>query len=246
MNNKSVNWIIPMCGEGTRTSTLGKFKPLIEISGKTIFEHFLDGIKYKISKDDLITLIIKSNNKEYLKNQEILSRICEDYTICENVDIKLINHNTYGPCDTIRNVVDFLEDKFISIIINPDQKVDFELNRNLIDQNSIYLSIGFDNKKKSSYVLINKDSEIEKIKEKENISFYASTGIYIFGSNKLLRFCIRDFYSKNVEMYNGEHYISHLVDNAITNNIIVKPLETYLKYDLGNINSINNFIKTFN
>ena len=47
-------------------------------------------------------------------------------------------------------------------------------------------------------------------------------------------------------MYNGEHYISHLVDNAITNNINVKPLETYLKYDLGNINSINNFIETFN
>ena len=90
---------------------------VVKISGKTIFEHFLDGIKYKISKDDLITLIIKSNNKEYLKNQEILLRICEDNTICENVDIKLINHNTYGPCDTIRNVVDFLEDKFNALIL---------------------------------------------------------------------------------------------------------------------------------
>jgi len=246
MTNKKINWIIPMCGNGTRTSSLGSFKPLIEILGKTIFEHFLDGVKNKIAAYDSITLIIKSNHKDYLKNQEHLIRICLEKTICKNICVKLVDYDTKGPCDTIKKVMQELEDQFVGIIINPDQKIDFYLDRDLIDPKCIYLAIGFDNQKKSSYVLINKDSIIEKIREKENISFYASTGVYIFGTNKLLKSCINDFYSKNIPMYKGEHYISHLVDNAIANNIKVKPIETYLKYDLGNINSIKNFIKTFN
>jgi len=245
-NKRRINWILPMCGDGTRTQEMGNFKPLILIKDKTIFGHFLDGLKHHIEEEDLITLILKRNVNEFRKKVEILRKSCRKYTRCKNIEIKIIDHDTDGPCDTVRNIVKELKDEFIGLIINPDQKIDFEINRKIISADKIFLAIGFDNKKKSSYVLINKNSIIEEIKEKENISFYASTGVYIFGSNKLLKNCINDFYKTKIAKLNGEHYISHLVNNAIKNKITVRPLETFLKYDLGNIDSIKNFQKTLN
>ena len=247
MNNfKRINWIIPMCGDGKRTQELGNFKPLIFIKDKTIFDHFLEGINHQIQKDDLIKLIIKKNITEYRKKIQILKQSCKKYTICKNIEVKIIDHDTEGPCDTIRNIINELKDELICLIINPDQKIYFEIERNLINADTIFLAIGFDNKKKSSYVLINKNSILEELKEKENISFYASTGVYIFGSNKLLKKCINDFYKTKIAKLNGEHYISHLVNNAIKNKTTVRPLETFLKYDLGNIDSIKNFQRTLN
>ena len=50
-------WILPMAGKGTRTNSLGKFKPFIKVNGKEIIDWFLIGIKNKIKKNDIIFLI---------------------------------------------------------------------------------------------------------------------------------------------------------------------------------------------
>ena len=46
-----------MAGKGTRTNSLGKFKPFIKVNGKKIIEWFLISIKNKIKKNDIIVLI---------------------------------------------------------------------------------------------------------------------------------------------------------------------------------------------
>ena len=46
-----------MAGKGTRTNSLGKFKPFIKVNGKEIIDWFLIGIKNKIKKNDIIFLI---------------------------------------------------------------------------------------------------------------------------------------------------------------------------------------------
>ena len=43
-------WILPMAGKGTRTESLGEFKPFIKVNNKKIIEWFLIGIKKKNKK----------------------------------------------------------------------------------------------------------------------------------------------------------------------------------------------------
>ena len=76
------------------------------------------------------------------------------------------------------------------------------------------------------------------------ISNYASSGVYIFGSYKIL---IKSFKSFNKNLNRNEINLSHIINNYLKmNKTFAESLETYLKYDLGsstNIRNFNNLIK---
>ena len=90
-------WVIPLCGEGSRTKALGLCKPLIEIKGKTIIEHFLRGIRHLVDiEDDFIYVIRKDHDNSYSIKSHIRIAHCKyiNTKACSFVtsESKLVDH----------------------------------------------------------------------------------------------------------------------------------------------------------
>ena len=113
-----------------------------------------------------------------------------------------------------------------------------------IDNNKIYLPLHFNTHGNSSYAHLDKKCKIVKIVEKKLISFYASSGVYIFGSTKILKDSFKKFKKENTT---SEINMSNIINNYIKiQKLKAEPLLTFFKYDLGNIESIKNFKKWIN
>ena len=96
----------------------------------------------------------------------------------------------------------------------------------------------------SSYVKFDKNSKIVEIKEKKLISFYASSGVYIFGSTKLLKDLFNKYKKKNnLKEINLSDVINYYLK---INKFYAEPINTFLKIDLGDIKNIKKFTKLTN
>tara|TARA_A100001035_G_C27752704_1_gene487273 strand:+ start:603 stop:1364 length:762 start_codon:yes stop_codon:yes gene_type:complete len=237
---KKVDWILPMCGDGTRTQSRGPFKPLIILKNRPLFEHFISQLKFHIHHDDKLIILIRSDHNELFDAKQKFQNLIKKYLPNVELEILILNKKTSGPVETIEKSINALREDSIISIVNPDQIVDFKWPSDF-DQNGIYLALGFDNTGKSSYVGFNENGKVKEIAEKKLISFYASVGVYIFGSKKLIEIGL-NLTSKNKFLnYKNEQYISHLIQLLIEDGIDCYPLETTLKFDLGNISCIDYF-----
>jgi len=229
-----------MAGKGTRTNSLGKFKPFIKVNGKKIVEWFLISIKNKIKKNDIIFLITTIDYEKKYKFQKKMKLIFKKNKLkTRNFIFKFIDDTPNGPAYTVSSIKnDLRNSKTPCIIINPDQFIDFDLP-NKINKDNLYIPLHFNNHGNSSYVKLNHQGNIVEIKEKNLISNYASSGVYIFASSVLLKKILQ--FIKKIKS-KKEINMSDLINLFIKkNNRKVNPISTITKYDLGNIKSINKF-----
>ena len=233
-----MNWIFPIAGKGSRVKRLGPFKPFIKIKNRTIIEWFLYNLKKKIGKNDklyfITTFEYEKKNKIELKIKKILKKIkCS----CK-VNITILEKTPNGPGSTVDKVLTKLKGNKPCIVINPDQVIDFYLPKKIIS-NKVYIPIHFNTHGKSSYVDINKKGKITRILEKKLISYYASSGVYIFGSvQNLKKFYKRYNFKKSKKEVNLSNIINNYLKYSKKN---VEPLTTFFKYDLGDVASLKYF-----
>tara|TARA_B100000131_G_C18016409_1_gene572683 strand:+ start:95 stop:826 length:732 start_codon:yes stop_codon:yes gene_type:complete len=239
-------WILPMAGKGTRTESLGEFKPFIKVNNKKIIEWFLIGIKKKIKKNDTIFFITTNYFEKKFNFQKTIKKVLKKNKInTKKYFFKFIDKTPNGPAYTVNSIkYDLKNSKTPCTVINPDQYIDFHLPKKILF-NNLYFPLHFNNHGNSSYVKLNKSKYIIEIMEKNLISTFASSGVYIFGSTILLKKILNLIDKFNL---NKEVNMSELI------NIFFKkykrqgiPVSTYSKYDLGNVKSIQNFpIKKIN
>ena len=233
-----MNWIFPLAGEGKRTNSLGSFKPFISIKDFKIIEWFFRGIKKKIKPSDNLFFITTEEFDEKFSFNLTIKKILKKQKIKGKIFINLIKKTPKGPALTIQSIISILNNNDPCLIINSDQYIDFDLPKK-INTKKIYLALHFNTHGKSSYVDLNKKGKITKIEEKKLISFYASSGVYIFGSCNLLKNSFRQFKRKYVPK---EINMSDIINNYLKiMKLEAEPLATYFKYDLGNVESIKNF-----
>ena len=237
---ESIDWVFPMCGDGIRTQKRGPFKPLIEIKGEVLFKHFINHLSRHIKQNHRIILILREDHNERFYAEKKLKELINQILPGIQVIAVIIKGRTSGPVETISNSISHLRDNSGIAIINPDQIVDFKWPKE-IKNNEIYLPISFNNEGKSSYVIISNKGKITNIFEKEQKSFYASVGVYIFSSKNIIIQGLNNLSKKKNYHTNNEQYISHLINCVIDEKINCYPLETTMKYDLGNIECINFF-----
>lgn len=238
-----MNWIFPLAGKGSRTNKLGNFKPFIIINNYTLIDFFFFSLSDKLRPEDHLFFITTKEFENRFQFKNKINQILKFHKVKSKKFFKLIDVTPNGPAYTISNIINEIKNNSPCIVINGDQFIDFPLP-NLIKKNSIYMPIHFNNHGKSSYVKINRKSEITSITEKKLKSFYASSGVYIFGSSKLFRKVINliKFIKKNNEINMSDvinYYIKVYKKKAY-------PVQTFAKYDLGNLESIKSFsIKKF-
>lgn len=229
-------WIIPMAGKGTRTQSLGEFKPFIEINGHKIIFWFLFSIKRLLKNDDQIIFVTTKYFAKKFKVKKEIQKILKELHIKIKSNIVETPNNPAGQSISIEFAKKFTRMNNPLIIANPDQYIDFDLPESIKNNYlPLYLQLG----NKSGFVSI-RNGLITKFAEKRNISNFACTGVYITAKAKWLFLAIKE-QIKNKDMLNGEFYLGPAFNYLIKGGYKVEPLMIRAKYDLGNLKDITTF-----
>ena len=208
-----ISIVIPMAGLGTRFIKAGYNtpKPFIDILGKPMIVRVLDNLFYNDAKFILIA------REEHLdKEKELVEIIKRNY----NVVFIPIDKVTEGAACTVMFAREFINNDDPVVIANSDQIVDI----NFIEYVNNCLERGLDGSimtfrdphkdPKWSFVLLNRENVVTKVKEKEPISNIATVGIYMFSKG-------RDYVDAAVDMIinndrvNNEFYVCPVYNYAV-------------------------------
>jgi len=243
MNRNKINWIFPIAGYGTRTLQLGQYKPLIDIfPNKSILNICLSGLKTIIKdEDELFFICSKEQNRKYFVDSSI-KKILNNIELTNQWNLIELDETPKGQALTIKNAmtkVGLTNNTNGTFVINSDQMVFFDFQD--IDFDKCSVGLYFNDKPSSCfYDLDIKSKKIINIREKEQITCYASSGVFYFNSLKKMLECI-EWGIRNNKQYNGELYLGpcmgHIEDLKYFQNII--------KFDLGNPQKIKLFKQFF-
>ena len=169
--------LIPMSGRGSRFATQGyaKPKPLIEFFGKPMIEHVLDNL----GRDNTFTLCVL--REHFDADPELFTRLGKQVA---KLNLVFVDQVTQGAAETCLLAKRYLDPEQTLMIANCDQwmkwnQKDFEstLARDALD-GSMFV---FDSDSpKNSYVEVNEHNLAIRTAEKQVISKYATTGIYVW------------------------------------------------------------------
>lgn len=207
-----INIVIPMAGAGSRFQVAGYDlpKPFIDVKGKMMIEHVLDGIQVS---DASYTLIIQQAFRD--QHQEKLDLLSQNY----GVQFITVEKLTQGASCTALAAHE---------IINNDDMVIFADSDNFFN-NEVFKAFIEDAKKRQldgslltfntqdpcfSFVQVDENGYAIQTKEKEPISNHAITGIYLFAHGKDFVKC-----AINMMIYGdrakNEYYMSNVYNWAI-------------------------------
>ncbi|NQV41137.1 MAG: hypothetical protein HQ506_02180 [Candidatus Marinimicrobia bacterium] len=235
-------WIFPMAGRGKRTQELGEFKPFIIVDDKLILEWLITGIKQNLQQNDKLVFITTDYFEERYLVTQTISTILEKYGIKNEIIVHTIREILDGPAKTIYEAREYYRNDEQVTICNTDQFVVIDLKRSFESENHIgYIPIYLSRNPKSSFVNLDGNTDkITQIKEKEQISNYASSGIYYFRTGKLLIQALEKMFRDQI-MVNNEYYIGPAINYLLSGEKYFKAQYVQVKYDLGNTESINKF-----
>lgn len=240
-----MNWIFPMAGYGKRSSGLGSFKPFIEVGGKKIYQHCIDGLKISTS-DRVLCILSEETAPEYAKS-EIVSYF--ESIGLYNVHVSILKSVPPGPALTVLTGTEQAVSSGFRFSAGPVHVVNID---QIISYQSVELAptesampLYFNNLGSSCYVQLSDDfSKITSIREKEMISGHASSGAYLFGSIDLLVNSIEwgigqeNAWITSPGYSTKELFIGPCMNYGILAGWACYPLSTHTKIDLGSTKTI--------
>lgn len=229
-------WIIPIAGNGTRTSALGEFKPFIIVHNKRIMEWFINSIIDKISPEDTFFFISTQYFNQKFSVETAISELYAKYNLQNKLQFIFAPETPQGPAKSVSLALDFTEDETPIIVINADQFMLFKLPETI--GNKCYLVSNIDIGESKSYIKL-QDKKITRIVEKNNISNIASAGAYIFPNNKLLQEGL-DYIFDNHLTCKNEYFISTAMD-CLIEKVDFELIPAIAKLDLGTVQNIEYF-----
>ncbi|HOQ03823.1 MAG TPA: NTP transferase domain-containing protein [Anaerohalosphaeraceae bacterium] len=235
-------WIFPMAGRGSRTQTLGAFKPFIEIGGRKVIEWLLVSIRRHIlPEDELVFITTESFAAEY----EVESQLAEMLdAIVPGRPFHLVTCPTTppGPSASVYAARNHFDNPLPAAVVNCDQFIDFE-RFEWTSQRQGFLPVYANFGSRSSYVEI-RDGRIVRVVEKQNISNLASAGVYALSCGRALREALEMQFEKGPKT-GEEYYVGPAFNYLIERGYELIPTAVRAKYDLGCVEGIERFQKTW-
>lgn len=226
-------WVIPMAGKGSRTQSLGEFKPFIEIKGHKILSWFISSVKHLIKPENKIVFITTDYFAQKYNFANEVRKIIEDHQLHNKLHFINSPKTPLGVSSTVYLAKSIINTIQPVMVIFPDQYIDFQIPE--IQDNSAYLGICIQLSDRYGFVKI-KNGLITKFVEKKNISNIASAGVYITSSGKDFVYALEKQFE--FEKPSEEHFLGPAFNFLIKKNIPVYPIKVIAKYDLGNIDDI--------
>lgn len=230
-----LNIVIPMSGLGSRFTIAGYKvpKPLIPLFDSTMIEKVIDNIYVDNAK---FIFIVQKEHCTLFDIDKLLIEKCIKLKC--NYEIISINGQTRGAADTILKARDYIDNKSRLIVCNSDQIMEDYSTFSLLQYADTKLADGViavfhrENDKRWSYVEIKDLGTISRIVEKEQISNFATTGLYYYryGSD-----CIKYILEMidNDDKVNGEYYFAPSMNYAIKDKKRIIPFQIEKMVPLG-------------
>jgi len=214
--------IIPMAGEGKRFRNEGIQKPkfMIEVKNKTLFEWSMDSLPVNISKK-IIFICLEDHEKEY-KVSEFIKKIMDKKYTNSKYELVYIKQITGGQVETVLHAKHLVRPENSIIIYNIDthfistrlkSKILTIKNRDIDGLLGCFES----NDENLSFIKLNEKGFVEKVKEKEKISSYASTGLYFFTKAEQFFKAGEQMLEKGNKVKN-EYYVSEIYNMLLKSN----------------------------
>ena len=209
-----INIVIPMAGLGSRFANAGYNlpKPLIDVDGAPMIERVLNNINIYNASYKLVI-----QDSQYHENSIFFKSLQKKF----DIEYIRINHITEGALMTVLYAHRWINNDTPLMIANSDQIVEIDFNLFFQDmkiENMDGSIMTFQSKeKKWSYIRLEHDKVVE-VKEKEVISEFATTGIYLFNSGKAFIDSALDMIVRN-ERVNNEFYVAPVYNHMINNGL---------------------------
>jgi|MDTC01.3.fsa_nt_gb beta-phosphoglucomutase-like phosphatase (HAD superfamily)/thiamine kinase-like enzyme len=215
-----MNIIIPLGGKGERFKNEGYKlpKPLIKIFDKEMIFYVIDNLT--INNFDKLYIIYN----KILDNYDFSNTLLSKYSFINFIPI---NIQTKGAAETLYIGIKEIEkmerinERRKNLILDCDTFYNEDVvqyYRDSVNNNIVFYREKENEKPIYSYIEIDNDNKITKIREKEKISNNANTGIYCFENLELLKqYC--EYVINNNILFNNEPYISCVISEMINNNI---------------------------
>lgn len=204
--------VIPMAGAGSRFKVAGYTmpKPFIDVNGKMMIEHVLDGLQ--IPDADYTLIILEDFRKNYKDKLELLSKSYNVKYIC-------VEKVTQGASCTALAAHKIINNKDMVVFADSDNFFNNEVFKQFIkdakERNLDGSLLTFNTDKECfSFAKTDKDGFVTETKEKEAISNHAITGVYLFARGA-------DFVDAVINMMiygdrtKNEYYMSNVYNWAI-------------------------------
>ena len=231
-------WIIPMAGRGTRTSSLGDFKPFVLVGGEKMMYWLLVGLRSVVKADDHVVFVTTEAFEHRFCVQHELTVLVQRCVPNITWRLVIVPETPPGPAATIYATRDYVDPAVPVVCINADQFVQFDGDSLECGKTGIvpvYANFG----DRSSFVTVS-GNKITRIAEKEPISNLASAGVYGLGLAAGLFEAISWQMGHGIKTA-GEFYVGPALNHLIDLGWYIRAATAFAKFDLGNPDGIRRF-----
>jgi len=238
--DKNMNIIIPMAGEGTRFKNAGYTfpKPLIEVFGKPMIQLVVENLN---TEGNFIFIVRKEHYEKY--NLNYLLNL-----IAPNCKIIQVDNTTEGAACTVLLAKEYIDNDNPLLIANSDQFLEW-------DSNEFFYSMGADTcdggiltfrstHPKWSFAKLNKEGFVSEVAEKKPISDIATVGIYYYKHGKDFVEGAEKMIKKNIRV-NKEFYVCPVYNELIEKGKKIKIFDVKQMWGIGTPEDLNLFVSQY-
>ena len=203
--------LIPMSGAGRRFAEVGyaKPKPLIEFFGKPMIEHVLQNL----GSNNKYTLCVLKEH--YDADQTVFNRLKDQVA---KLNIVVVDRITQGAAETCLLAKQHIDPESPLMIANCDQMMkwnqkEFE-NHMVTERLDGSMFVFSSDSTKNSYVEVDHNNIAIRTAEKQVISPYATTGIYVWDKGVDFVWAAEKMIAKNLRA-NNEFYVCPVYNENI-------------------------------
>ena len=215
------NFVIPMGGEGKRfrDSKFEEPKLMIKTKNKTLLEWAIQSLPLDFSHK--IFFIIRNEDEQNFGVKEFIKKIMIEKYANKKFEVQVLEKNTRGQAETVLSCKKEIDNNRPLVIFNNDTYFkSTRLKSRLLSMKNQnidgILGIFNANDPKYSFVEIDNECMVVRTKEKEVISNFASTGLYVFSKGSDFVKSAEYAIEKNI-LSKNEFYISELYNFLIKN-----------------------------
>jgi NDP-sugar pyrophosphorylase family protein len=250
-----MNICIPLAGRGQRFVDAGYKdpKPFIPIKGKPMIQWVIENLDFTDQEMAFTFIVQKEHCEKYKFDSRIINIIenCYGSRVANRTNIIQIDYITEGAACTVlkaRNIINTEEDLLIA---NSDQYMNWSsslFEDGLIQTNADgCIPVFHCTHPKWSYAELDAKGNVVRVKEKEPISTYATTGLYWFKYGSDFVWAADEMINKNIRV-NNEFYVCPVYNELIipkNKKITVFPIPTFAMHGLGTPEDLEEFKKIY-
>jgi HAD superfamily hydrolase (TIGR01509 family) len=239
-DDKDLNIVIPMAGEGSRFKDAGYTfpKPLVEVWQKPMIQLVIENLGLK---GNFIFLV----RREHLEKYNLKSFL---NVIAPGCKIVIVDHLTQGAACTVLLAKNYINNNKPLIISNSDQFIEWNTSEIMYHFSSKKIDGGIltfkNTHPKWSYARVNNYNKVIEVAEKKVISNNATVGVYFWKKGRHFVRYANQMIKKNIRV-NNEFYVCPVYNEAIADkkNIIIKNVQSM--WGIGTPEDLEFFINNY-